>query len=173
MTEITRDQIKRYCDELEFMTREAADDATLLWIGLRTRIAVFETAVWVGTEREAVFFRVPGLVLVSEVRRGEVAKMLCHINYTLVFGRFAMDARDGELVFDAGLMTDVVGLPKEIFSRALRMIASAVETHLPAIVTFVAADLPLESLMSQATDDPTESLREALDDEDDEEDKPA
>lgn len=169
MTEITRDQIKGYCDALELMTREAADDASMLWIGLRTRIAVFETAAWVRVEREAVFLRVPGLVPVPDVRRGEVAKMLCHINYALVFGRFAMDARDGEIVFDAGLMTDIVGLPKETFSRALRMIASAVETHLPAIVTFVAADLPLESLMSQANDDPTESLREALDDEDDEE----
>jgi hypothetical protein len=76
-----------------------------------------------------VLFLVREFDYLREERRLAALETLLQINYELIWGGFAVDFRDGEVVFQVGVSTEGVGFPYELYSDMMGLVNYVMSTY--------------------------------------------
>ncbi|MGH2347257.1 MAG: YbjN domain-containing protein [Chloroflexota bacterium] len=82
----------------------------------------FRLVIRVASEGARVLFLVPEFDYVRDERRLAALETLMQLNYELIWGGFAVDLRDGEVIFQVGASTEGVGFPYELYADMMGLI---------------------------------------------------
>lgn len=85
-------------------------------------------------ERQVVCFDLPALLQAPPQRRGTVAAVGMHVNYSLLLGAFRLDLRDGELAFGLRVPYREAGFGRAQFEHCISAIGWTLDQHLPSLL---------------------------------------
>jgi hypothetical protein len=89
----------------------------------------YRLVVQLASEGTRVLFLVREFDYLREERRLAALETLLQINYELIWGGFAVDFRDGEVVFQVGVSTEGIGFPYELYSSMMGLVNYITSTY--------------------------------------------
>lgn len=137
----TLDAILRFLTE-EDLPYELVEGEQAFTLGINARNGSWMCSGYVTDDGSQFVFRSHLPVEVAEERREAVAHLLSMVNYRLAAGAFAMDPRDGEVVFRTAAVSRDEPLPHSVISPVVGLNLVMADHFLPAIaaVAFDEAD---------------------------------
>ena len=125
---ITIQDIALYLDKDDYHY-ELHEDKGYLSSAFRGPQGNFRLVIQVASEGARVLFLVREFDYVREERRLAALEALMQLNYELTWGGFAVDLRDGEVIFQVGTSTDGVGFPYELYVDMMGLIQYITSTY--------------------------------------------
>lgn len=129
----TFDAILRFLTEEE-LPYELVENEQAFTLGINARHGSWLCSGYVTDDETQFVFRSHLPVEVADDLRETVAHLLSMINYRLAAGAFAMDPRDGEVVFRTAAVSRDEPLPAAVISPVVGLNLVMADHFLPAIV---------------------------------------
>ena len=108
---------------------ELHEEKQYLSSGFRSAQGNYRLVVQLSSEGSRVLFLVREFDYLREERRLASLETLLQINYELIWGSFAVDLRDGEVVFQVGVSTEGIGFPYELYSDMMGLVNYITSTY--------------------------------------------
>jgi hypothetical protein len=125
---ITINDIVPYLEQDGF-TFDLNEEKQYLSSGFRSPQGSYRLVIQLASEGTRALFLVREFDYLRDERRPEALQTLLQLNYELIWGGFAVDFRDGEVVFQVGVSTEGIGLPYELYSSMMSLVNYIMSTY--------------------------------------------
>ena len=161
MADVTLEQVAGYCTELDLMNKIDTKRG-LVEAVLPTKHGTHLVYFVPDTERQVLRLRIARLAVTPPARRPAMARIIAHLNYSLLLKGFIFDESDGEVAYDLPIPCRGIGVPADLVSQCLMAATWTLNTHLPTVQQACWGSDSVEELLGLPLPEPAAALTRAL-----------